>query len=158
MDVGAGCSHKHAHCQAGVHILQVQLGGMRSAAQIIDITDYKHKSTDYWKLPNAHVHLGELEEGVDVDVAVKHVHGGSRQRNPETSKRQPPVNQQQSTKYSDVYYPLILQQQDIRVISQYQVNIVSSKYLKCSQYSFSHTQWMFTYFQCILAIPIQWYH
>lgn len=31
MDVRACCSHKHADCQAGVHILQVHLGGMRSA-------------------------------------------------------------------------------------------------------------------------------
>lgn len=33
---------------------------------------------DYCRLQRAHVHLGELEEGIDVDVAVKHVHGGSR--------------------------------------------------------------------------------
>jgi len=51
MDVGAGCSHKHTNCQAGVHILQVHLGGMRD--------------------------LGELEESVKVDVAVEHVHDGT---------------------------------------------------------------------------------
>lgn len=34
MDVGASCSHKHTNCQAGVHILQVHLGGMRSAKKI----------------------------------------------------------------------------------------------------------------------------
>lgn len=33
---------------------------------------------DYCRLQQVHVHLGELEEGVKVDVAVKHVHGGSR--------------------------------------------------------------------------------
>lgn len=31
MDVGASRGHKHTNCQAGVHILQVHLGGMRSA-------------------------------------------------------------------------------------------------------------------------------
>lgn len=31
MDVGASGSHEHTNCQAGVHILQVHLGGMRSA-------------------------------------------------------------------------------------------------------------------------------
>lgn len=52
MDVGASSSHKHTNCQAGVHILQVHLGRMR--------------------------YLGELEEGVKVDVAVKHVHDVTR--------------------------------------------------------------------------------
>lgn len=41
---------------------------------------------DHCRRQQAHVHLGELEEGVKVDVAIKHIHGGSRWRNPEVSK------------------------------------------------------------------------
>lgn len=33
VDVGAGGGHKHAQCQAGVHILQMLLRGLRSATQ-----------------------------------------------------------------------------------------------------------------------------
>lgn len=77
MDVRAGGGHQHARCQAGVHILQVQLGGVRSAAEIARKLRDDH-ARDRCRLRQAHAHLGELEEGVDVDVAVKHVHGGSR--------------------------------------------------------------------------------
>lgn len=34
MNVGAGGGHDHTQRQAGVHILQVHLGGVRSATQI----------------------------------------------------------------------------------------------------------------------------
>lgn len=82
MDVRPGGGHKHARCQAGVHVLQVQLGGARSAADYTQVEDDGHTHThiipDYCRLQWAHVHLGEFEEGIDVDVAVKHVHGGSR--------------------------------------------------------------------------------
>lgn len=33
VDIGAGGGHEHAQCQAGVHILQVLLRGLRSATQ-----------------------------------------------------------------------------------------------------------------------------
>lgn len=39
MDVGAGCSHKHTQRQAGIHILQVRLGGMRSAKKCEDYSE-----------------------------------------------------------------------------------------------------------------------
>lgn len=35
MDIGASGGHQHACCEAGVHIFQVQLGGVRSAEEII---------------------------------------------------------------------------------------------------------------------------
>lgn len=55
----------------------MHLGGVRSAAR--DYTQLRNNNEqDYSRLQQVHIHLGELEEGVDVDVAVKHVHGGSR--------------------------------------------------------------------------------
>lgn len=88
MDVGASCSHKHTNCQAGVHILQVHLGGMRSEKK-----DYNEQGWTkdtlviedkvrggHSNLLYAYVHLGEFEESVKVDVAVKHVHDGTRDR------------------------------------------------------------------------------
>lgn len=34
VDIGAGSSHEHTDGQAGVHVLQVHLGGMRSATKM----------------------------------------------------------------------------------------------------------------------------
>lgn len=39
MDVRAGSGHEHARRQAGVHVLQVQLGGARSAADYTQVGD-----------------------------------------------------------------------------------------------------------------------
>lgn len=42
MDVRAGGSHEHARRQAGVHVLQVQLSGARSAADYTQVEDDGH--------------------------------------------------------------------------------------------------------------------
>lgn len=47
MDVRPGGGHKHARCQAGVHVLQVQLGGARSAADYTQVEDDGHTHTQY---------------------------------------------------------------------------------------------------------------
>lgn len=79
VNVGPGGSHQHAQCQAGVHILQVLLRGLGSATHThTRQTAAGQTQSKHWGR-EPYVHLGEGEQGIQVDVAVEHVHGEVRQ-------------------------------------------------------------------------------
>lgn len=78
VNVGPGGSHQHAQCQAGVHILQVLLRGLGSATHTRVSASWRPAQSEH-RGKEPYVHLREGEQGVQVDVAVKHIHGEARQ-------------------------------------------------------------------------------
>lgn len=78
IDVGPRGRHKHAEREAGVDPLQVFLGGSRAAGKegVVRPGTAPHEPPDSSPAsPRCYSHVGELEEGVKVDVSVKDVHG-----------------------------------------------------------------------------------
>ena len=80
IDVGPCGRHKHAEGEAGIDPLQVLLCGGRAGGEgtVVRLVQPPHQPPDSSPAcPRGYSHVGELEEGVKIDVSVKDVHGAA---------------------------------------------------------------------------------